>query len=149
MKCRAGRRPFVDTYEEHNQQHFAYLATTEEIWDDSRGGIDMGHQDRLDRPSLIFPQPGLDFGRADGATPISLKGLHVGAEKSRCIAPSHCKPTAFQHQNLITPRQHIGKRRLPGAMAVGDVDVRASVCAEQPRLKSAKRLSVSARSGPA
>jgi hypothetical protein len=23
MKCRAGRRPFVDTHEEHNQQHFA------------------------------------------------------------------------------------------------------------------------------
>jgi hypothetical protein len=35
MKCRAGRRPFVDTYEEHNQRHFAYLATTGEIWDAS------------------------------------------------------------------------------------------------------------------
>jgi hypothetical protein len=33
MKCRAGLRPFVDTYEEHDQQHFAYLAATGEIWD--------------------------------------------------------------------------------------------------------------------
>jgi hypothetical protein len=29
----AARAPFIDTYTEHDQQHFAYLATNGEIWD--------------------------------------------------------------------------------------------------------------------
>jgi len=50
--------------------------------------------------------------------PIALEDFDLDAQPRRGIAPRHAKLTAFQDQNLVATRQHIGQRRFPRAMAV-------------------------------
>ncbi len=92
----------------------------------------MRHQDRLDLPGFVLFQPRFDFGRTHRPVPLSFEGFHLGPEERCGIAPAHRKPPALQHQNFVPLGEDIGERRLPGAVAIGNVDVRASLGSEQP-----------------
>ena len=81
---------------------------------------------------LVLAQARLDLGRTYRAAPIPLEHLDVDAKPSGSIAPAHREPAAFQHQDLVPLREHVGQRRFPRAMPIGDVDVRASLGSEQP-----------------
>ena len=52
------------------------------------------------------------------------------AEHLRGLAPGDREAPAFQHQHLVAAREHVGQRRLPGAVAVRRVDVGAPRGAE-------------------
>ena len=47
------------------------------------------------------------------------------------LAPTDGEAAAVECENAVASRKHIGQRRFPGAMAVGDVDVGAAAGAEQ------------------
>ena len=97
----------------------------------ARGGIDLHGDDRLDAVILVLPQPRLDLGGTDRAAPVALQHLDLGAHRGGRVAPADRKTSAFQHQHLVAARQHVGERRFPRAMAVGDVDVGLALGGEQ------------------
>jgi hypothetical protein len=92
----------------------------------------MGHQDRLDLRRFVLSQPRLNFGRTHRPIPLSFEDFHLGPEKRRSTAPAHGKSPAFQHQNFVVLREHIGEGCLPAAMAIRDINVGASLGSEQP-----------------
>ena len=102
---------------------FDGFADRGDIVGDASRGLDLHGEDRLDRAALIGAQAGFDIRRPHGAPPIALEDFDLDAEPRRGIAPSDAELAAFQDQNLVAARQHIGQRRFPRAMAVGDIDV--------------------------
>ena len=99
-------------------------ADRRDIVGDAGRGLDLHCEDRLDRAALVGAQASFDIGRPHGAPPIALENFDLDAEPRRGVAPSHGELAAFQDQNLVAARQHIGQRRFPRAMAVGNIDVR-------------------------
>ena len=61
-------------------------------------------------------------------SPLSISD--VAAEQRRRLAPADREAAAFEHQHLFAAREHVGECGLPGAVAVGDVDVGAALRAE-------------------
>ena len=100
---------------------FDGFADRRDIVGDAGRGLDLHGEDGLD--PLIGAQAGFDIRRPHGVPPIALEDFDLDAEPRRGIAPSNAELAAFQDQNLVAPRQHIGQRRFPRAMAVGDIDV--------------------------
>jgi hypothetical protein len=78
MKCRAGRRPFVDIHEEHNQQHFYEQTRRPRTARQTPAGWP-----QIAQPceALFLKEPGLtselleELGRADTATLAKLFGV--------------------------------------------------------------------------
>ena len=97
----------------------------------ARRRIDLHREDRLDLVILVLAQPRLDLGGPDGAAPVALEHFHLRAHCRGGVAPADREAAAFQHQHLVAARQHVAERGLPGAMAVGDMDVGAALGREQ------------------
>jgi len=98
-------------------------ADRRDIVGDAGRGLDLHGEDRLDRAAVVGAQAGFDIGWPHRAPPIAGENFDLDAESRRSIAPSDAELAAFQDQNLVAARQHIGQRRFPGAMAVGDINV--------------------------
>ena len=94
-----------------------------DVVDHARGGIHLGHQHRLDGGAGIATQPRLQCRRIDGAPPVAAQCLDAKPDRARHLPPGGGETAALQHQHRIARRQHVDQRRLPGAVAVGDVDV--------------------------
>ena len=101
-----------------------------DVVDDARGGVNLDHQDGLDAMLAIGAKPLLEGCRIDRPARIAGEHLDRDAEHARQIRPGGGEQPALQRQHLIAARQDIGQRRLPGPMAIGDVDVNASRGAE-------------------
>ena len=112
------------------------LADRFDIIHDTRGSVDLRHQDGLDRPAtlgLVGFEVRFDLGRAHGPAHVAFQDLDLDAHAARRDAPADREAAAFQHQDAVALRQHVGEGGLPGAMAVGDVDVGVAVGAEHAR----------------
>ena len=87
-----------------------------------RGRIDMGDEDGADGMGGVG---GKRFGDADG---IDRRGfaevdqIDNDAHAAGRIGPAKPKATGGGHQRPVAARKHVGDRRFPGPMAVGDVD---------------------------
>ena len=86
--------------------------------------VDLRHEYRLDRVRLVLPQPLFHLIWPHRAAPIALQHLDLDAHQPRGDAPADREASTLQHQYLVAAGQHIGNRRFPGAVTVGDVDVR-------------------------
>ena len=71
--------------------------------------------------------------RADGAAQAAFQDLDLDPHAAGVLAPAHGEAAALQNQDLVALGQHVGQRRLPGAVAVRDVDVRPPLGAEHAR----------------
>jgi VCBS repeat-containing protein len=89
----------------------------------ARRGVDLRHEDRLD--AAVRLELRLDrFGR-DGAADVAREHLDLCPQHLRGFAPGDREAPAFQDQHLVAAREHVGKRGLPGAVAVRGGDVGA------------------------
>ena len=99
---------------DHEQRRMAggldRLADRFDVVVGARGGVDLHREDRLDRVVLVLPQPRLDLGRPDRAAPVALQHLDLDAHRGRGVAPADREAAAFQHQDLVAARQHVGER---------------------------------------
>ncbi len=89
----------------------------------ARGGVDLGHQDRLDGAALVGSQARLNLGRTHGAAQFALQDFNFDAHAAGVLAPAYCEPAALQHQDLVALRKDVGQRGLPRSVPVRDVDV--------------------------
>ena len=109
------------------------LANRGYIVDHARGGIDLRHQNRLDRPTRVGLQPRLDLFRPNRSAEIAGQDFDVHAHAARILPPAHGEAAAFQDQDFVALRQHVGQRCLPRPVPVRDVDVGAAFGAEHAR----------------
>ena len=75
----------------------------------------------------VGAEPRCHLLRPHGAAHVALQHLDLGAQARGIIAPADGEPAALQHQHLVAARQHVGQCGFPGAVAVGDVDVGATL----------------------
>src|SRR5258705_6860623 len=61
----------------------------------------------------------------DGAPRVALQDLDLDAHHPRHVAPPEGEQATLEHEHGLAPRQHVGERGLPAAMAVRGVDVGA------------------------
>ena len=77
--------------------------------------------------ALVGLEPRLDLGRPHGAAHVAFQDLDLDAHAACALAPADGEAAALQHQDPVALGQHVGERGLPGAVAVGDVDVGAAL----------------------
>ncbi len=94
-----------------------------DVIDDTRGGVDLDDEDRLDVPSRVGAQARLERRGIDGAAPVARQGLDREPEHVALLTPAAREAPALQHQHPVAPRQGVRQRRLPAPVSVGDVDV--------------------------
>jgi hypothetical protein len=107
-------------------------ADRRDVVDRARGGIDLDHQDGLDRALGVTPQPLLQGRGIDRMAPAAAQDLGLDPQHRRHLAPGGGESATFQHQDAIAPREHVDQRRLPGTVAIGGVDVDLPRGAEHP-----------------
>ena len=101
-----------------------------DVVDDARGGVDLRHQNGLDLALGVGLQPRFHRFRPHRAGEVARQHLDLGAQHLGRLAPTDGEAPAFEHQHLVAAREHVGQRRLPGAVAVGGVDVGVALGAE-------------------
>ena len=74
-------------------------------------------------PLAVGLEPRLERFRLHRATEIAAQNLGLGAHHLGGLAPADGEAAAFQDQHLVAARQHVGQRRVPGAVAIGRIDV--------------------------
>ena len=106
------------------------LADRRDVVHDARGGVDLRHQHGLDGAPLVGLEARLDFGRPHGAAHVALQHLDLDTHATGILAPADGEAAALEHQDLVALGQHVGEGGLPGAVAVGDIDVGAALGVE-------------------
>ena len=69
----------------------------------------------------VLLQRGGDLGDIDAAAPVGMHRARLQAELGRHHAPFVGEVAGLQDQDRVAGRQHVGQRRLPGAVAGGGV----------------------------
>src|SRR3546814_20031969 len=65
--------------------------------------------------------------------------LDLDTEEGSHVAPEDREAAAAEHQHLVAAREDVGQRGLPGAVAVGGIDVGPPVAGAEEALRSEER----------
>ena len=107
------------------------LADRGEIVDDARRGIDLDDEDRFDRVLGVGLEARFDGGRVDRLAAALREHFDFRAHQLRHLAPADREATAFEDEDVIPAREHVGERAFPAAVSVGGIDVAAASRAEE------------------
>ena len=106
---------------------FAY---SRNVIDDAGGGVDLHDHHSLDGVTLVGAQALLYGGRVDRLALVLGQHLDLNAHHGGHLAPADGEAAAFEHQDLVTLREHVGERGFPAAVPVGGVDIGAAARGE-------------------
>src|SRR3546814_7143461 len=82
----------------------------------------LDHEDGPDLARRVRLETRLDGSRIDGVANTERPPLHLDANAGAHLAPQRREASAAEHQHLVAPRQPVGERGLPGAVAIGGAD---------------------------
>ena len=91
---------------------------------DRRGRVHMHRQHRADAALRVGSQPLLDPPQIPGPVRPEVDDLDLRPQPARHLAPAMPEPPRRRDKHKVAPRQHIRQRRLPGRMAIADIDHR-------------------------
>ena len=84
--------------------------------------IEMRHEHRLDPMLGIGAQRRLEARGIGGRVQAEVDHIDLDPHRAGMFRPADAEPPGRHHQRLVPAREHVGDRRLPGAVTVRDVN---------------------------